>query len=149
MNPFILETALIAHISGSIASLSDVGSFGKYQQRVAESDMPPLPSVYVMPDEATVTESGDTFDVERQLWVVTILVDHSPDDSDVDTTAIKAGVIMEQLTAALVGWRPEYQGARLQGYKPMRYAGRETPIYAPGFGEFPVLFESGLVLTGS
>ena len=148
-NPFIIESALIEHISGEIAGLEDIGSLGKYQKKVANSDYPPIPSVWVMPDESEVTDDGDGFQVESQLWIVSVLVDHSPSENDVDTTAMKAGAIMEELMSALVGWRPSYQGSRLQGFKPMKYKGRGTPIYAPGFGEFPVLFETGLVLAGN
>lgn len=149
LNPYIIETALIMRISGSLASLQEVGSFGKYQARVADSDRPPLPAVYVMPDESNISDDGQGFDVENQLWVVSVLVEHSPDTSDTDTTAIRAGEVMRELFDALIGWRPTLNGSTLKGFKPMKFAGRATPIYAPGFGEFPVLFETGLVLTGN
>lgn len=149
VNPFIVETALIEHLLAEIAGIQDVGSFAKYQSQVAGQDYPPLPSIYVMPDESDVTDNGDGFQVENQLWIVSVLVDHSPDSSDIDTTANKAGVIMADVMSALIGWRPSLGGSTIQGFKEMRYAGRGAPIYAPGFGEFPVLFTTGLVLTGN
>ena len=149
-NPFIIETALIAHLSAEIPELAGVGSFAKYQSWLSVSDVPPLPCAVVMPDDSEVTDDGpEAFQVENQLWMISIFVGHSPDENDVDTTAIRAGALMAKINGALVGWRPEYQGSRLEGFKPMRYAGRAVPIYAPGFGEFPVLFETGLVLTGN
>lgn len=149
MNPFIIESALIAHLSAEIPEFAGVGSFAKYQSWVAVSDIPPLPSAVVMPDESEVTDDGQGFQVESQLWLISIFVGHSPDENDVDTTAIRAGELMAKVNTALVNWRPEYQGSRLQGFKPMQYAGRGVPVYAPGVGEFPVLFETGLVLTGN
>lgn len=148
-NPFVIETALIEHLTMQIPDLLDVGSFAKYEAQVAGQDYPPLPSVYIMPDESEVSDNGDDFQVETQAWIISILVDHSPDILDVDTTATKAGVIMADVMSALIGWRPSLGGSTLQGFKTMRYAGRGTPIYAPGFGEFPVLFTTGLVLTGN
>lgn len=148
-NPMLVESALIAHISAEIAGLQDVGSFAKYQRQVADQDYPPLPSVYVMPDESQVTDEKQGFQIEDQLWVVSILVDHTPHATDTDTTAIKAGVIMAELAELLIGWRPTYQGSRLAGYEPLQYMGRGTPVYAPGFGEFPVLYKTGMVLAGN
>jgi len=150
VNPFVVETALIEHLLAEIAGIQDVGSFAKYQAQVAGRKHPPLPSIYVMPDEAEITDPGcEGYQVETQYWIVSVLVDHSPDPSDVDTTANKAGVIVADVMSALIGWRPTLGGSRLDGFKPMVYVGRGAPIYAPGFGEFPVLFSTGLVLTGN
>ena len=148
-NPMIIETALIEHLSAQIAELQDVGSFAKYQAQVDGQDYPPLPSIYVLPDESDVTDGEHGYQIEEQMWIISIMVDHSPDSADEDTTAIKAGAIMAKVASALVGWRPELAGSRLQGFKPMKYVGKGTPIYAPGFGEFPVLYSTGLVLTGN
>ena len=148
-NPFIIETALIAHISSEIPEFAGVGSFARYQNWLSESDVPPLPCAVVMPVDSEVTDDGKEFQIETQAWAVSVFVGHSPAPNDEDTTAVRAGTLIAKLNGALVGWRPTYQGSRLQGFKPMRYAGREVPVYAPGYGEFPVIFETGLVLTGN
>jgi len=149
-NPMIVETALIEHLSNSIASVQAVGSLATYEWYVANEDMPPLPSLFVFPDdEAKVVDSGQGFDIESQTYVVSIIVSHVPSRDYTNTAAIAAGEIMAEVADSLIGWRPEYQGSRLPGFMPVHYDGRSSPNFNPGFAEFPVLYKTGMVLTGS
>ena len=149
-NPMRVESALIEHLSNSIASVQEVGSFETYQWYIDNNDMPPLPSLYVMPtDDTDIAESGEGFDTESQMYLVSIVVSHVPSKDYANSSAVQAGAIMAEIATALINWRPEYQGSRLAGFNSFRYKGRSSPNYAPGLAEFPVLYETTQTLTGS
>lgn len=120
---------------GTVSSLAGVQDLGPY-----------LPGVFIMPDRSEVGELGDSAtQAEKQLWQVVVCVAHSEDidDEGIDTTAQRAGAILRATAEALIGWRPA------KGYFKFAYRGRPEPYYEPGYGEFPALFETGFLITGS
>lgn len=143
-NVFAVEQPLITRLQDNIPALVEVGSVSKLAGY--QSGQIPLPAAYVMPDKSEVT--GDphdgAFQVENQLWQVVLCVSFLDDLGDETHTATKiAGELLYQVTQSLIGWRPA------QGYMPMAYRGRPEPYLENGYAEFPALFETGLVLTGS
>lgn len=145
-NVFAVEPLLIARIEANVAGLEDVGSVSKLAG--FRPDQIPLPSVYVLPAESPEPEDDPNdggFQIERQRWEIVICVGHTEDvaTDDADTTTSRAGVILFDVIQALVGWRP------VAGYLAFSYKGRPAPYFEPGYAEFPALFETGLVITGT
>lgn len=142
-NFFGIEQALIERIREQVPGLADVGSVSKL---AGYADVP-SPAVYVMPDDAEV-EGGPNdgaVQVIRQRWQVVVTVAHMQDvlTEDYDTTAKRAGEILYQVCQALIGWRPA------SGWERFALRAMLPPQYDPGYGDFPALFETGFVITGT
>ena len=106
----------------------------------------PLPCIYVLPDDSFFNEDvdpdqGGSVQVERQNWWVSIHVQHI-NDLTKPSASVLAGSIMEQVYGALVGFRPR------KGFMPMAYRGRSETFLDPGVAQFPMRWETGMVLVG-
>lgn len=140
-NIYAPEEPLIDRISGLGLALAEVGSVSHFAG-YAET---PTPSVYVMPSEYKSpyeVHDGET-QVVKQHWIVAAIVAHTADDPDAvgfTSTAKTAGEILAPIAQSLVGWRPA------TGWQPFQLIECPEPIYDSGYGDFPVLFETGFVL---
>lgn len=103
------------------------------------------PAAFIAPGPSTGLGDPDDggFQQENQKWYVVLAVAHVSDSADDDTTSERAGEYIAEIIKNLVGWKPA------KGFKPLRYAGREETSYLPGHAEFPIVFETGLLLTGA
>ncbi|MGB5583693.1 MAG: hypothetical protein WBO93_08875 [Gammaproteobacteria bacterium] len=141
MSVFAAEQPIIDRIQAQVTSLAFVGSISALE--VFET-VPPLPSVIVRPlGSAAEDDPHDgAFQIETQTWEITLLVGHEQGDTTDTTTVSQAGTLIYSIMQALVGFRPA------TGYMAMSYRGRSDPYYEPGYGEFPILFDTGLVIQG-
>lgn len=142
-NVFAVEQLLISRIADNVPAFVEVGTVAKLSGY--QFDQIPLPACYVVPGKAEVV--GEPHDggvqIERQEWQVVICVPFIDDTTDETNTATKAaGELIYQVAQQVIGWRPA------QGFQPFAYRGRPEPYLESGYGEFPALFETGLVLAG-
>jgi len=140
-NLFACGPALITRIAAQVPTLahvSDVSGLEPFENG------PPLPAVVIMPDSAEAQGNPDDGDIQResQRWQLVLMVDHHQSDAGDMSTVEQAGELLHQLLTGLIGWRPE------SGYSACRYAGRAEPYYEPGYAEFPVYIETGLLIAG-
>lgn len=145
-NIFAIEPQLIQRISDAAPALKDVGSVSKLAGFLPDDI--PLDSVYVVPGQGPGDDAGDPGEggvqIVKENWLVIACVSHFNDveTDDTNTTAQRAGDIFNLILPAIVGWRPA-------GYLPFAYRGWIEPYYDTGYAEFPALFETGFVITGT
>ncbi len=147
MNVFVIEPEIIERIKAQMPGVFGmVGSISTYAGYDEIKDK--LPALLVAPDSADALgdPNDGVFQTENQRWQLVLMLEHTQNDvpSDADTVTQAAGVLIYQIMQALVGWRPP-----TKGYKALAYRGRGEPYYEPGYGEFPLFFETGLIITGS
>ncbi|MCB1723205.1 MAG: hypothetical protein KDJ39_05875 [Gammaproteobacteria bacterium] len=138
---------IVEHIRMNAIGLTEVSTSKRLAGYRSTQDVP-LNSVYVFPGSSEILDhdGDDNIQSEFEIYKTIICVSHlnDPDDSDWDTADEKAGVILRQLQPMLVGWKPA------DGYKPMKYAGREEPYFDDnGYAEFPALWKTGFLITGN
>lgn len=141
-NVFAAEQPIIDRITAQVTSLSFVGSIS---QLADFESIPPVPAVLVRPMGSSVGDAPNDggFQIETQTWEIVLMVGHQQGTTSATETTVKqAGALIFQIAQALVGWRPA------TGYQSMAYRGQGEPYYEPGYAEFPLLFETGLVITG-
>ncbi|MCU7845296.1 MAG: hypothetical protein KZQ93_15815 [Candidatus Thiodiazotropha sp. (ex Monitilora ramsayi)] len=134
LTPFGLK---IVESADEVAGATDLGPY--------------IPGVFLMAAWSEVVDdpNGGDFQIEKEYWQTSVLVayqqikDQAEPKQIVDTAAQRASAILKATAGALVGWRPA------KGYLTFAYRGRPDPIYQPGYGEFPALFETGLIITGT
>lgn len=142
-NVFAAEQPIIDRIKAQVPTLA--ASVFSLSQLEAFESVPPVPAVVVRPMGSRVESApaDGAFQTEVQVWELALLVGHQQTDATVaQTTTQQGGALIFELLRALVGWRPA------AGYMPMAYAGRAEPYYEPGYAEYPLSFETGLVITG-
>jgi len=103
-----------------------------------------MPAAVVYPDAPTYGEGpyDGAVQTEVQPWWVTVVVESVTDprpDQSTDDTANEAvtGVIR-----ALLGWRPSSH------HQSLRLVAREQPEYATDWTQYPLLFETAVILQG-
>lgn len=145
MNPLIVEEDIIARLREKV-DLVPMENILSIQGLAGQKSTIPLPCIYVLPDDSFFNEDidpdqGGAVQVERQNWWVSVHVSHI-DDQTKQSATVLAGEIMEQVYKALVGFRPR------KGFMPMAYRGRSETFLDPGFAQFPMRWETGMVLVG-
>jgi len=138
-----LEPDIIARIKAEVPGLATVASVGFLAG--AQDIAPYIPAAFVIPGGAQYETAGaDGGPVtETQHWEVVLYVKHVKDPADLATTSSLAGPLLEGIVGALHGWRFDRR------HHPMAIAARPDPVYYPGFGEFPLSFETRRVVTGT
>lgn len=95
-----------------------------------------LPIVLLVPGEAPVTDvdrGRGLIDVRE--WFVVAALAHKPDMQNLQATYQAGGQLLGQVVQALAGWAPA-----LNGFRELRFAGREAPEIDVDHVRFPLRF---------
>ena len=135
-----LEPQIIARLQAEVPGFSTIASVTYLAG--AQDIAPYLPAAFVIPGGAQYEAAGPNGGpvTETQFWEVVVYVRHVKDAADVATTSSLAGPLLEGVVDALHGWRFD------RYHHPMAIAERPDPVYYPGFGEFPLSFETRRVI---
>jgi len=141
-NVYACVPPIINRLMAEVPGLVFVGSFSE----LADFEtIPPVPSIIVDPLGSVAPDDphDGAFQMETQSWELILMVENlQTDGTVVKTTLDVAGELIHQIKQALVGWRPA------PGYQTMAYRKQPRPHLEPGYGEFPIVFETGLIITG-
>ena len=101
-----------------------------------EALMPKLPLLALQPGAGEVTDYAGNGQAAAEVgeWIVVAVVKLIPDPVNLDVTyQAAAGSLIAKTLAALAGFA-------MAGYRPMKYAGRDEPLFSPGYVEFALRF---------
>jgi hypothetical protein len=140
-NLFALEPLLIARIRDSLPELKTVGSSSLISQK---QDIVTLcDAVFVIPGSGDGTANSGSVLIDQQ-WDVVVAVTKNYDQSDIETTAMKAGILCGQVIKLLHNWKPSTPNDSFD----MRFAGHGNAYFGAGYGEFPLFFNVKSVFRG-
>jgi hypothetical protein len=140
--PLILAR-LVAQVTG-VTGLN-VTSSASIVDTLPDALMPKLPLLVVQPGagEVTAYAGNGQAAAENGEWIVVAVVKLIPDPVALDVTyQSTAGVLIGKTLEALAGWAPA-------GYRPFRYAGRDEPVFSPGYVEFALRFTTQHMTLGT
>jgi|GEM_PF-4940626 len=148
MNNFLApEIPTIQRLQQEVSELKRVCSASAWS---AYQDIGPmLPAAIVRQVPRAQAGDSDPGDAAaqwvRQYWEVCVAVPHQEDviGGDFETSAKQAGELLYKIARALIGWRPA------EGWQKFAFYDQDGAYYEPGYGEFPALFQTGFLITGS
>jgi hypothetical protein len=101
-----------------------------------EALMPKLPLIALQPGggEVTAYAGNGQAAAEDGEWIVVAVVKLVPDPVNFDVTYQgTAGTVIKKIVDVLAGFK-------MAGYRPLKYAGRDEPVFSPGYVEFALRF---------
>jgi len=139
-----VEAALIAHIGDTVGSLKKVlgaADLAGVQER--QQVTPAVHVIYQGDDVPTGQHDRGYFgspQVVHQRWLVAVAVRNVRGIREGTAMREEAGPILAQVITALEAWQPPAP------WRPMKRAPSPPPWYSNGFGYFPLLFTTEVVL---
>lgn len=138
---FAVETPLIQRLVTELPGLRVVR--GIREAKEIPNQTPLSPAVYVVPqghDLVVATPDAQAID---QHWLVVTVVRTWRDNQTSAAERTEVGTLLGQICGALMGWQP------LPGCGPMTMAQSKPASFCNGYGSFPLLFTTRIILSGS
>lgn len=138
------EALLITRLKAQLTGIQTVASAASVAGAQPEDLTPLLPAFFTQPGAGeAVSDAGNGLAAQQEeTWIVVGVFKLLPDQT-LAATYDTAGDWLGKAAQALAGWAPS------ASYRPMKYAGRDEPDYAPGYVEFPLRFTVRRMFSGT